>query len=124
MPITPPVPLALVYVGGYLFQCVTSLTVYSAARALERRGSRWLVQTGGALALVMGVLAVLMATPVFFALPGALESVRGQRDHADVLVVTAAVLADVAALPVSFLVAGIKALLVMNRPAVYDAFRR
>jgi len=116
--------LTVAYVVGYLFQGVASLIVYQAARALEWRGSRWLVRTGGVLGVVMGLLALLMAVPVFLEAAGHLDPQRPRApSEVDLVVMLLGLLLDVA-LVVCFLVGGVKALTVLTRPAVLRGVQR
>lgn len=111
------------YACGYLIQGAVSLIVYNAGRSLERRGSRGWVWTGGVLSLVMSALATLMATPAFLSLPAAFEADFRRHAAEDSIVLLVTLLFDVT-LAVSFLVGGVKALLVMSRPAIWAGFDR
>lgn len=110
--------LVFAYCGSYVFQLVASLLVYNGASALQRRSSAGYVWTTAVLALALAALSLLLAAPVFLR---AAESARRQNE--DVFIVGIAGLLNLAVI-VTFLVAGLKTILVMLRDPVRRGFDR
>jgi LSD1 subclass zinc finger protein len=111
-----------VYCTSYVFQLVASIVVYNGATALHRRTSPGWVMTAGVVAVILGVLSLLLALPVFAGALHQMELPR-RRNAEDAILVGVALLLNLAVI-VSFLVAGVKALRVLRRPGVRRGFLR
>jgi hypothetical protein len=113
--------LVLTYCGSYVFQLFASLMVYNGANALHRRTSAGWVYIAAVLALVLSALTLLLALPV---LSAAIDGV-GRRGMAgeDLLILIVAGLLNLAVI-LSFLIAGVKAILAVRRESVRRGFQR
>jgi hypothetical protein len=115
--------VVLLFAAGWLLEAVVSLTALHAAGSLELLGSRWLLRPAGVLCLVMVVLESLLTAPVVRALANSARGAPGRNAVVEAAVFAVILLFD-AALVLTFLVAGLKALGAQGRPDGRDRFGR
>jgi hypothetical protein len=112
----------LLYCGSYIFQLMASLIIYNGGNALRRGTSRGWTETAGILALIMGVLATVMAVPIFLAALREMDLPR-RRSTEDTLMLLVALMLNLS-LIVAFFVAGVKTWVALRRPSVRTSFER
>jgi hypothetical protein len=110
--------LLYTYCGSYLFQILASFVVYTGGNSLQQRTALGWVRWAAIIALVNSALALLLALPLLVRALGRRHDPTG--DDAFFLGV---ILLLNGAVVVSFLVAGVKALLALRRPGVRRVFR-